>query len=325
MAEIIKYIKEIFVKYQGDIILGVFVTLIGAFIIMIVKKAWKCISSTPKNINYILNNIDYNSQNWKIELNETLGIDNTMKSNFPDYKGYLLIQYGSSVLPDNSLPSDYDFIVLMLGYPEGDIRYMHNKGTTNTISEEENKNHVDIVYRDYLSFLYAASAGMPYENSIITEGRLISGHEGYFQWMKNMTKNNLFDRDFIVRRYKDKVAIEKQEFQKCLNEHEKYGHDKYYVIRSGYYYITSLMQLKRITKFEKVVFQGELVELSKVRNLYGDFEDDVVRGKYIQLVENLKRNPSYQTIGIEDIKYILANLDDGAKKDDDRENKKSSK
>lgn len=316
MTGIIKYIKEIFIEYQSDIITGLIVALISSFIIMIVKKVWKYKSSIPKNINDILNNIDYNSQNWKIEMSKALGIDNTMKSNFPDYKGYLLIQYGSSVLPDNSLPSDYDFIVLMLGYPEGEIRYMHNKGTSNIISEEENKNHVDIVYRDYLSFLFAASAGMPYENSIITEGKLISGHEGYFQWLKNITKNNLFDRDFLVRRYKDKIAIEKQEFQKCLNEHEKYRHDKYYVIRAGYYYITSLMQLKRITKFKKVVFQGELVELSKVRNLYGDFEDDVVREKYIQLVENLKRNVSYEPIEIEDIKYILANLDDGARKND---------
>ena len=126
---------------------------------------------------------------------------------------------------------------------------MHNKGTISDESNESNKDQVDIVFRDYLSFLFAASAGMPYENSIIINGKVVKGHEGYFQWLQNITKNLLFDRDFLVRRFEDKISIEKQEFHKCLNEHEKYDHDKYYVIRSGYYYITSLLQLKRIRGF----------------------------------------------------------------------------
>ena len=95
---------------------------------------------------------------------------------------------------------------------------------------------------------------MPYENSVIANGKLIKGNLGYFQWLKNITMNLMFDRDFLIRRYKEKIIIEKQEFQKCLNEHEKYKHDKYYVIRSGYYYVTSILQLSRIQKFEKVFF-----------------------------------------------------------------------
>lgn len=82
----------------------------------------------------------------------------------------------------------------MLGIPKNGKRYLHNKGTTSSddVSSKENINQVDIVYRDYLSFLYAASAGMPYENSVIITGKLLKGHIGYFQWLKNITKNQLY-------------------------------------------------------------------------------------------------------------------------------------
>lgn len=301
MNELVKILSAFFRNNSAGIITGIIATAICC----VVAKVWKYIKNAPKSIDDLLNNIDYNNLNWKDELDKALKIKQTMKNCFPEYKNYLLIQYGSSVSPDSTLPGDYDFIVLMLGYPENEVRYMHNKGTTNDVSDEKNKYHVDIVFRDYLSFLFAASAGMPYENSVITGGQLIKGPEGYFQWLRNITKNNLFDRDFLVRRYQDKISIEKQEFQKCMNEHNKYGHDKYYVIRSGYYYITSLLQLNRIIKSKKVMVQSEIVQLSKVRNFYKDFDNEEIREKYIQLVENLKRNRQYNLIEVDEIKKIL--------------------
>lgn len=302
MNELVEVLINFLKNNYAGVITGLIATAIGCMM----ARIWKNVKNAPQSINDLLNNIDYNNLNWKDDLDKALQVKQTMKSNFPEYKNYLLIQYGSSVSPDSTLPSDYDFIVLMLGYPESEVRYMHNKGTISDISDGENKYHVDIVFRDYLSFLFAASAGMPYENSVITGGQLIKGPEGYFQWLRNITINNLFDRDFLVRRYQDKISIEKQEFQKCMNEHKKYGHDKYYVIRSGYYYITSLLQLKRIIKSEKVMVQDKIVQLSKVRNLYEDISNEDIRKKYIQLVENLKRNRQYDLIEIEDIKKILS-------------------
>lgn len=302
MNELVKTLIDFLKKYDESVITGIIATAICGF----VAKIWKGVKNAPRSINDLLNNIDYNNLNWKDELDKALQVKQTMKSNFPEYKNYLLIQYGSSVSTDSTLPSDYDFIVLMLGYPENEIRYMHNKGTTSDISDGENKYHVDIVFRDYLSFLFAASAGMPYENSVVTGGKLIKGPEGYFQWLRNITINNLFDRDFLVRRYRDKILIEKQEFQKCMDEHKKYGHDKYYVIRSGYYYITSILQFNRIIKSEKVMVQNEIVQLSKVRNFYEDIDNEEIQEKYIQLVENLKRNRQYDLIEIDDIKKILS-------------------
>ncbi|WP_443659453.1 hypothetical protein [Clostridium algidicarnis] len=305
MQGILKWITEFWNDNYNEVIVGVLLLFIG----WIVTKVWSGMKKVPKNINEILNGIDQQSENWKEELTSALGIKETMNSRFPEYKDFLLIQYGSSVKADNKLPSDYDFIVLMLGYPENEVRYMHNKGTMSDILSSENKNHVDIVFRDYLSFLFAASAGMPYENSVITGGKLIKGHEGYFQWLNNITKNILFDRDFLVRRFNDKIAIEKEELFKCLKEHNKFEHDKYYVIRAGYYYITSLLQLKKIKSFEKVVIQKDVVELANVRNFYQVFQDDEVKNKYIMLVESLKRNTVSEQLTIDDIKMILSKLD----------------
>lgn len=296
--EIIKFLSE----NGNGILIGLIVSAICGCCVWSFKKTKKF---ATQSINDLLNNVDYNSRNWKNELDKILRVKETVEECFPEYKEYLIIQYGSSVIPDNRLPSDYDFIVLLLGFPSKGNRYMHNKGTISNESNKLNKDQVDIVFRDYLSFLFAASAGMPYENSVITNGKLTKGHEGYFQWLKNITKNILFDRDFLIRQFKNKIVIEKGEFLKCLNEHEKYELDKYYVIRSGYYYITSILQLHRINKFEKVVTQKQIVELSNVRIFYDDFSDEITKSKYRQLVENLKRNNSVESINIDDIKVIL--------------------
>lgn len=224
---------------------------------------------------------------------------------------YLLIQYGSSVDANNQLPQDYDFIVLMLGFPKEGRRYLHNKGTNglDDVSSKGNMFDVDIVYRDYLSFLYAATAGMPYENSVIVNGKLLKGHQGYFLWLKNITQNHLYDRDFLIRRFEDKITTEKQEFNKCLFENEKFENEKYYVIRAGYYYITSLLQRKHIKKFEKVIFQDDLIKLSKVRMFYKDFKNETIKNKYSMLVECLKRNSSVNDISIDDIQSILHEIE----------------
>lgn len=247
ITNIIQTIENFIETNLNEISLELFVGVILLLVGIVLSK----IFDKPKNTNNLLNNINYNDKNWKDELEKILEIEETMKSHFPEYNDYLLIQYGSSVIADSKLPSDYDFIVLMLGFPDNP-RAMHNKGTISDIADTDNKDHVDIVFRDYLSFLFASSAGMPYENSVVQEGKLVLGHEGYFQWLKNITKNNLFDRDFILRRFEDKVSIEKQEYYKCANEYKEYGKDIYYVIRSGYYYITSLLQLNRIKKMNKV-------------------------------------------------------------------------
>lgn len=305
--ELIRAIKEWgYANFNG--IMG---SIVATVILSVIVNVLHYIKNKPTEINELLKYENFNDLSWIEELDKSLEIKDTMRRNFPEYSDYLLIQYGSSVEANNRLPQDYDFIVLMLGIPKEGRRYLHNKGTSGSddVSSKENINQVDIVYRDYLSFLYAASSGMPYENSVITTGKLLKGHTGYFQWLKNITKNQLFDRDFLIRRFEDKISTEKQEFQKCLFENEKFEHEKYYVIRAGYYYITSLLQLNHIKKFDKVIFQNDVVVLSKVRIFYDDFKNKNIQNKYIYLVECLKRNRSVEDISIQDIKDILQELE----------------
>ncbi len=285
-------------------------SIVAAIIFAIIIKIITYFIKKPKELRELLNSNNFNDRDFGEELSKSLGVQETMRRNFPEYTDYLLIQYGSSVEPDGKLPQDYDFIVLMLGFPSEGRRYLHNKGTNGVddISTRENMFDIDIVYRDYLSFLYAATAGMPYENSIIVNGKLIKGQEGYFQWLKNITQNLLYDRDFLIRRFEDKIAIEKQEFQKCLFEKENFEHEKYYVVRAGYYLVTSLLQLEHIKKFEKVFFRDDVVELSKVRTFYADFKQEELKNEYIQLVECLKRNTSLNDISIDGIQKLLAEI-----------------
>ena len=154
---------------------------------------------------------------------------------------------------------------------------------------------------------------MPDENSVIVNGKLLKGHKGYFQWLKNITQNHLYDKDFLIRRFEEKIVTEKQELNKCLFENKQFEHDKYYVIRAGYYYITSLLQLEHIKKFDKVFFQENVVELSKVRMFYKDFKEEEIRNKYVMLVECLKRNSSVNKISITDIEDILHEIENREK------------
>ncbi len=70
-----------------------------------------------------------------------------------------------------------------------------------------------------------------------------------------------------------------------------------------------MLQLNHIKKFDKVVFQNDVVGLSKVRIFYDDFKNDNIKEKYIHLVECLKRKISVEDISIKDIKGILDELE----------------
>ena len=168
---------------------GIIVSIVAAVILSLIHY----IKNKPKEINELLKCKNFNDINWIDDLDKSLEIKNTMKRHFPEYTDYLLIQYGSSVESNNRLPQDYDFIVLMLGIPKNGKRYLHNKGTTSPddVSSKRNINQVDIVYRDYLSFLYAASAGMPYENTFF-----ILSKSSAYRFCKMRKRSDLFPKKY---------------------------------------------------------------------------------------------------------------------------------
>ena len=303
---------------QDELYQKVIIGIAAAVIIALIKFFWSSIVNIfsiflkpqkTKTLNEMLLEFDVKDRDYGDNIVRTLRIEDTLNDHFPDYKDYILIQYGSSVKSNATLPSDFDFIVLMLGFPKDDKRAMHNKGTLPQ-ADEKNSEDVDIVFRDYLSFMFAASSGMPYENSIIKEGKLIKGNSGYFKWLKNITRNQLFDREFLVRCFENKISVEKAEYQKCKREHDKFEHDIYYVIRSGYYLISSLLQLRRIKSMPKIIFQNQVVELSKIGTFYNDISDEDVRNKFKNIVELLKRNKSVDGFNKNDIEAILKYIDE---------------
>jgi hypothetical protein len=258
------------------------------------------------------------------DLINVLKIKKTINEYFPEYNDFLLIQYGSSVDPNETNPNDYDFIVLLLGHPKEDIKSVHNNGTYPSEEIKNIEEDVDIVFRDYLSFLFAACAGMPYENSVITNSKLLVGHEGYYLWLKNITMNVMIDSEFLFRRFGDKIVAEHQAYinakNKKIYEEKDVFYKKYDVIRSGYYYVTSLLQREEIKKFKKVIMQDEVAKLSKVIPL-GEryFTDNEIKNNYVKLVNLLKRND--KDIMDIDVKFIDQIIDIINKGEDNCEKK----
>ena len=296
--KILIMMKQIISKPEG-IISG----LICAFIVWLLGKFF-----SKLKIIYTKVFIENPPKNEYKELIKELGIEETMKTKFPSYhNNYLLVQYGSSTQYDK-IPHDKDYIVLMLGYEESDVRHLHNKGTNEYSNSYNGKNKIDIVYRDYFSFLFASCAGMPYENSVIQSGNLLCGEKGYFTWLKSITKNILIDKGFLCRRFQEKICIEREEYDKAVKEHKDYRHDKYYIIRAGYYLASSIFQYVSIKKMKDTLTVNDIVPLADVRMFYKDeklISNDSIMDKYKALVETLKRNNESDDYELEDIENIL--------------------
>lgn len=277
------------------------VGLIGfSFIVNTVKKLRFINKSIPEVVSKTKQKGLYNKNN----LVDILQIESRIKKYFPEYSDYLFIQYGSSVDSKNSSPNDYDFIVLLLGHPENNVKHVHSRGNYPRNDLGIKATNVDLVFRDYLSFLFAACAGMPYENSVIVNSELLNGHRGYYQWLKNITMNIMIDRDFLIRRFYDKINSEKEVY---INAKKYNSENKYDIVRAGYYYVTSLLQLKKIETFDKVIMQQDVVKLSKVIPLGCEyFKDKDIQDKYLELVNLLKRNESnYEEIDISFIDKLI--------------------
>lgn len=235
-----------------------------------------------------------------------LGIQKIIDSDFPEYSDYLFVQYGSSVDSNNIKSNDYDFIVLLLGHPKDNVKHVHNKGSYPMQQENTSSTNVDIVFRDYLSFLFAASSGMPYENSIITNSKLLYGHRGYYKWLKNITMNIMMDKEFLVRRFDEKILNERQTYK---NEKRYHPSSKYDIVRAGYYYITSMIQKEIILNLPKVILQDDIVPLADVQAIGTEyFKDDKLKRKYMKLINWLKRIDENE-IDISEIDEVIDYMD----------------
>lgn len=298
----LKQVWEFILNNKDWLFSGIGIILVAK----VIKLIYGFICIKGKTVKDLISTVKEDGIYNKCELAKALRIDDSIKTYFSEYSDYLLIQYGSSVKTDNITPNDYDFIVLLLGHPKDDDKEIHHIGSyPDIVDDADSKTKVDVVFRDYNSFLFAACSGMPYENSVILNSKLLHGHQGYYEWLKNITKNILIDRDFLLRRFEDKILTEK----KVYDVEKKYGSNKYDLVRSGYYYTTSLLQKKQIANYDKVLTQNSVVGLSDVVKLAEVFDNKYLKTKYHKLVSILKRSVDIDNeITSNDIDDLLKNI-----------------
>lgn len=215
---------------------------------------------------------------------ELVNVKKILKKHYRDYKDFLVIQYGSSVRNDVLNPNDYDFIVLLLGHnTRGDL-HSFQVGTSPEKLISGMK-EIDVVFRDYSSFLFALVSGMPYENSVIKNGKIVYGPKGYFLWLKRIARNILIDRDFLLRRFEN----EKISFEKEIWNSMKDTYDTYEIVRAAYYLISSILQRNKIQEMDEVIFHKDIAEIAFVSNLKSGITNIAHRETFELLVQSLKR------------------------------------
>ncbi|MCP4142297.1 MAG: hypothetical protein GY755_18835 [Chloroflexi bacterium] len=300
MNELFENIKDFLIKNNKWIFDGIG-TAIVLFILNIIHKR-----STRKELSFdsILDNLknahNTSEQYIRSDFLELVNVKKILKRHYPDYKDFIVIQYGSSVRNNVLNPNDYDFIVLLLGHnTQGDL-HSFEVGT----SPEKlipGMKEIDVVFRDYSSFLFALVSGMPYENSVIKNGKIVYGPKGYFLWLKRIARNILIDRDFLLRRFEnEKISIEKQVWNSM-----KGAYDTYEIVRSAYYLVSSLLQRNKIRQMDEVIFHKDIAKIALVANLKDDITDTEQRETFDLLVQSLKR----RTIPKND-RMFLNNIED---------------
>ena len=60
----------------------------------------------------------------------------------------------------------------------------------------------------------------------------------------------------------------------------------------------------------KIIFQNQVVKLSKIGTFYNDISDEDIRNKFKNIVELLKRNKSVDGFNKNDIEAILKYIDE---------------
>ncbi|MEH7299527.1 hypothetical protein, partial [Neobacillus drentensis] len=267
-------------------------TIFGSIVFFVVKKSYVFIKNriNMKKIKkgtfddiLSFTKKDRSGKFINSELSKVLNIKKLIKENYSEYNDFLIIQYGSSLKHQSQPANDYDFIVLLLGHPTTERKEIRSVGD-NPEYQLEKKIKVDIVFRDYKSFLFAACSGMPYENSVIFNSKLVHGHIGYYEWLKRITKNILMDKDFLIRRYNDKLLLEKEVYEKAKNYGEFYD-----LVRAGYFYVTSLLQDIHLKKMQKILAQKDVITLANINDIGEIINDEKQKEVYIRLIRYLKR------------------------------------
>lgn len=263
---------------------GIGTTLVVTIVTLLYRHFSRKTLSFDKILDSFKNTNDSLEGYVQSDFLELVNVNKVLKKHFPGYYDFIVIQYGSSVKNDILQPNDYDFIVLLLGHSTGQTLHTFEVGTKPEKFIPDLK-EIDVVFRDYSSFLFALVAGMPYENSIVSNGKIVYGPKGYFLWLKRIARNILIDRDFLLRRFEnEKIPTEKQVWNNVKN-----AFDTYEIVRAAYFFISSLLQRNRIKEMNEVVFHKDVASLAFVENLKSDLSTPEQKETFDLIVHALKR------------------------------------
>lgn len=206
-----------------------------------------------------------------------------IKKYFRSYSSYVILKYGSSVRNNTDETNDIDYIVLLIGTPTTKEQQILHTGNVPVYSKTKTLN-IDIVFRDYYSFLCGVVAGMPYENSVLQWSNIIYGHKGYYRWLKAIAKNILIDRDYVIKLLNQRIEEGDLKLTKLNPEIEFYD-----LVRFGYYHLCNYMQVIKLKEMDKKLRTIDVSRLGLISEFSNVFTNPEHQQLFLQLVAYLKR------------------------------------
>jgi len=195
----------------------------------------------------------------------------------------ILIRYGSSVYTEK-YNNDYDYIVLVIGFEED--RYLQSLGKQ--IDYINNKERIDLEIRDFNSFLFSASAGYPYETSIINTGIFIYGQEGYYKWLRHIVGAIVVDTHYLRGRLLERSYTVLTQLDGYL-EDRAYKKHKYPAIIRLYSIYSFYYQYLLLDDFGGITSPAEVSKFASPYNFKESLSISYLWENYEEIVQCFKR------------------------------------
>lgn len=201
---------------------------------------------------------------------------------FKHYSDFILLRYGSSVDVRARQPRDYDYLVLLLGYAEEDNRkeFLHG----DAFVFDKYGIAIDVLYKDYASFLFATIAGMPYEHSALARSYMISGNEGYIKWLDRLRTNIQIDSQYVLEVLMDRIKTLNKEIEDDL-----VGSCDYATIMKLYSLASALAQVEAISAFPNPCTTHHMVAIADSDQVLAMLQEGDFKDAYRTLLRYFKR------------------------------------
>ncbi|MEQ9309516.1 MAG: hypothetical protein RLN90_08685 [Balneolaceae bacterium] len=209
-------------------------------------------------------------------------IAKTIKKEFDSYTDFIVLRFGSSVTFQDQEINDYDYMVLLLGYVEESERGELISGEP-FIANYNNKN-IDIQYRDFNSFLFGLTAGLPFEHSVINSHYYIYGDKSYIEWLKRISVNLVIDSEYL----NDLLIERAHDVNKFLNDYFDIE-QPYLMIVKMYSLMSIICQILCTKNLPKEIDSKTVLQLSKPDVLIEVIENADFKLCYSEIIQLFKK------------------------------------